>query len=472
MKEAINQLKNNKATGPDLLRNEMFKSGQHVLIKPICKLFNLVYRSGHYPESWSEGRIISIHKKGDRYNPANYRGITISSSLGKMFNSILNRRLYSFLDSRNIICPEQIGFRKKHRTADHLFILKNLIAKYKKNRKPLYIAFIDFQKAFDTVWHQGLLYKLLQIGVSSKFYNIIQSMYSNINLSVQLNKTLSPMFKSRIGVWQGDNLSPTLFNIYVNEIPLLFDDSCLPARFGDMKIAALLYADDLVLFSESNEGLQRAIDKLSVFCENWALNINTEKSKLMCVNTSLTKTPPSIHLRGVPLQVVNSYKYLGLEISDDGKALLTMQDLYHRALKVYFKLARSIQPLPKPKILFHLFDHIIKPVLLYACEIWTPLNLEYRLANNPQTAAAQFINNIKQNFPLEHKFCETSNPIEKLHLKFCRFVLGVHSKTTNLAIYGETGRYPLYIDQIVQCVKYYNHLQNSENRLLRDFFIT
>ena len=111
--KAIKQLKNNKAYGLDLLRNEMFKAGSTLLLSPLKKLFNLIFRSGHYPASWAEGRIISIHKKGDKNDPSNYRGITISSSLGKMFNSILNSRLCTFLDSNKIIRPEQIGFRKK-----------------------------------------------------------------------------------------------------------------------------------------------------------------------------------------------------------------------------------------------------------------------------------------------------------------------------------------------------------------------
>ena len=169
----IISLKNGKSSGPDLIKNEMIKHGHHYLVKPLQKLFNLVLNSGYYPHEWSKGRIVSIHKKGDPTNPSNYRGVTISSVIGKLFNSILNKRLCDYLDANDI----QAGFRKKHRSSDHMFILKNIMNKYKKEHKSLYIAFIDFKQAFDTIKHQELMYKLLKIGVSCKFYNIIKSKF-------------------------------------------------------------------------------------------------------------------------------------------------------------------------------------------------------------------------------------------------------------------------------------------------------
>ena len=295
-------------------------------------------------------------------------------------------------------------------------------------------------------------------------------MYSHTSVSVQISNKLSPFFESKIGVRQGDNLSPTLFNIYVNEIPKLFDQSCSPASFGDMKLSSLLYADDLVLISETNEGIQRAMDRLGDFCSKWCLTINTQKSKLLCINKTYCKAPPSLYLGCASLSLVSSYKYLGLEVSDDGKTDIMVKDLYHRALKVFFKLTRSLQPLPSPRTLFHLFDGMIKPVLLYGCEIWTPTGLGVRENLKTKSASAQFYHELKLDYPIEHRFLERTNLIEKLHLKFCRFVLGVHQKTANLAVYGETGRFPLYVDQISQCAKYCNHLENTENTLLKSFY--
>ncbi|XP_006822537.1 uncharacterized protein LOC102802199, partial [Saccoglossus kowalevskii] len=128
--KAIRLLKSNKASAEDRICNELLKYGEHHLLDAIHKLFNIVYSSNNYPHSWSTGLLVPIHKSGSKNNPANYRGIAISSCLGKLFNSILNIRLTSFLDSNNILSGRQFGFRHDCRTTDNLFILKTLVNKY------------------------------------------------------------------------------------------------------------------------------------------------------------------------------------------------------------------------------------------------------------------------------------------------------------------------------------------------------
>jgi hypothetical protein len=121
---AISKLKNKKAPGLDNISNTMIKQSQTVLLPCLSKLFNSCLSHGKYPQSWAEGYISVIHKSGDAADPNNYRGITITSSVGKVFNSILNERLDSFLKQNNIIDDCQIGFTRKARTSDHMFILK------------------------------------------------------------------------------------------------------------------------------------------------------------------------------------------------------------------------------------------------------------------------------------------------------------------------------------------------------------
>ena len=470
----IKTLKNGKAYGQDLIKNEMLKYGQHWLSKPLTKLFNIIMNSQYYPLEWSRGRIVSIHKKGDTTLPENYRGITISSCLGKTFNAILNNRLSNFLEERKILCIEQCGFKKKHRTTDHMFVLKNIMHKYKIEKKALYLAFVDFKQAFDRVRHKELLYKLLQCGISNKFYAIIKSMYSNIMLSVQsgdgLNITLS--FLSLLGVRQGDNLSPTLFSIFVNDLPSIFTENCKPACFGDMKINCMMYADDLIIMSESNTGLQESMNKLDKYCDQWGLTVNINKTKCM-----ITKTNSNINInsklffKNNNIEIVDKVKYLGIEFSHDGNVQVIQSDLYKKGLKAYFKLMRALNPLPSPKILLNLFDHLIKPVLLYGCEIWSPVNLEYKNTKEPLNEKASFIHNLRNQFPFITKYMEKIDYIEKLHLKFCKAVLGVHSKASNLAVYSELGRYPLFIDQIILSLKYLNYIETeTENKFLKQFY--
>ena len=105
----------------------MVKHGISSLLPCLAKIFNMVYDSGSYPEEWSEGYLSTIYKSGNQEDPSNYRGICIMSAIGKLFNSVLNKRLETFLKERNVINPVQIGFCKGTRTTDHMFILKCIV---------------------------------------------------------------------------------------------------------------------------------------------------------------------------------------------------------------------------------------------------------------------------------------------------------------------------------------------------------
>ena len=137
-----------------------------------------------------------------------------------MFNSVLNVRLDNYLQKYSLIDKTQIGFTKHSKTSDHMSILKCLIDKYISiNGGNLCTCFIDFQKAFDSVIHEGIKYKLLKIGVGSKFYNIIKNMYSKSRSCIKVKTGLTNYIDLNLGVMQGDNLSPNLINFFINDLP-------------------------------------------------------------------------------------------------------------------------------------------------------------------------------------------------------------------------------------------------------------
>ena len=215
IKKCIRKLKNNKTCGEDLIINEMIKSGAYILLPSLCKLFNLVLKTGKFPEKWNINLLSPIWKAGNHFDCNNYRGISISSCLGKLFTSVLQSRLLSYLEDNHKISEKQAAFRPGYSTTDHLFTLKSLINKYiNVSKGKLYVCFVDFQKAFDTVWREGLFLKLLRMGITGNFYKLIKHMFLSTNLKIKLPKGLSPKFKSNIGIKQGDGLSPLLFNIF------------------------------------------------------------------------------------------------------------------------------------------------------------------------------------------------------------------------------------------------------------------
>ena len=177
---------------------------------------------------------------------------------------ILNNRLENFISKRNIIRAEPIGFCKGKRTSDHMFVLKTLIDKYtKQGHKHLYTCFVDFKKAFDKVWHLALFFKLRTLGLSDLFYYVIKDMYKSTSLCVKTDKySLTENFPSDIGVRPCDNLSPTLFKLFLNDLPEIFDAICNPVLLNNSTLNCLMYADDLIMVSETPEGLQECLNKL------------------------------------------------------------------------------------------------------------------------------------------------------------------------------------------------------------------
>ena len=156
-------MKNNKSCGLDEILNEHIKSCYNIpLIKNILlKYFNMIFDTGLVPAGWSIGSIIPIYKqKGNIDDPANYRPITLLSCMGKLFTCVINNRLQLFSENHDKIIHCQAGFRKRFSTADHIYALHTLIDLVQNKGKKLFCCFVDLKRAFDTVWKEGLFYKL------------------------------------------------------------------------------------------------------------------------------------------------------------------------------------------------------------------------------------------------------------------------------------------------------------------------
>ena len=145
-----------------------------------------------------------------------------NSCQGKLFCTIPFNRLAPIFEQEKIYCKEQGGFRKKHWTTDQIFILRKIIRLYTMQSKILYSCFVDFQKAFDSVWCKALVQKLEQTGINGHFLQIIKSIYETTTNSLIFQELLSPKFRSNTGVKQGDVPSTILFNLYINDLPNTF----------------------------------------------------------------------------------------------------------------------------------------------------------------------------------------------------------------------------------------------------------
>ena len=454
VKSAMSKMKSGKSPGTDSISSEIIKACSNSILPLLTKLFNLILVKGQYPKCWTEGVISTIHKKGSPSSPDNYRGITISSCMGKLFGIILNKRLTQYCNDHNIIDERQAGFKKGSRTSDNMFIIRTLHEKYcQRDNKKLYSCFIDFKKAFDSIWHSALFLKLQKLGIGGPFYNIIKDMYKSNTASVKCGQTLSETFRIQKGVKQGDILSPLLFNIFINDlIPLLNDPENDPPSLLTKDVGCLLYADDLVILSTSKEGLQKSLDKLNQYCTKWKLEINVTKSKSLIFSKQGKDTNDLFTIGDQALDQVKSYPYLGIEFSSSGSFKLAQQKLTNKAMKALFKLKQLLYDSNlKPDTSLKLFDQLIKPICLYGAEIWgvDSINISMDLQENGKLENS-----------LEKILCE------KLNISFSKYILGVHKNAQNSAVRGELGRLPLGTDVLMTICRYKERLEFAEESSL------
>ena len=429
VEHAIKLLKCDKSPGQDNVLNECIKYGGVWITHIIARLFNHLYNLGEFPDQWSKGLIVPIYKKGDKQQPANYRPITLLSSLCKLYTSILCRRITEWATENYVFSEAQFGYRPTYSTVDACFTLNLLVNRNVSNNRKLCCAFIDFSTAFDSVCRNILYEKLKEYGMSTKMLRMIMAIYKNVTSSVKINNMHTDSFTCSDGLRQGDSLSPVLFAMSINDL-----SQRLSEVDKDKNMDILLYADDLAILADSREMLQKKLDILHTYCRENNLTVNISKSKVIIFN-SRKHTTPFIYNDCI-LQEVDSFKYLGMAFNRQGnlkysQTMLVQQAIRARAILETYLRKHKHMPV---NIVFELFDTLIKPILLYACEIWGS---------------------------------KMGKEIEIMHISFIKSVLGVKPSTNTCLLYAETGRFPLYVTIYRQIVKYWLKLTcTSDHRYI------
>ena len=201
----------------------------------------------------------------------------------EFFTKLINTRVEAFSEKNRILLDNQAGFRKKHSTTDQVFVIQNLVDIFLNRGKRLYMAWVDYAKAFYKVWRQGLFYKMLKQGIPAKIVNIVKSIYSNNKSKVMVNGELSNAFLSFSGVRQGESLSPFLFAIYLNDLEDFRNRrGCEYTEVNDneetlLRLMLVLYADDTAIIAESAHTLQKGPTALVEFSSRWNLSINVRQ---------------------------------------------------------------------------------------------------------------------------------------------------------------------------------------------------
>ena len=242
--------------------------------------------------------------------------------------------------------------------------MQTIISKDKKLKKPVYAVFVDFKKAFDSVCRRALFYKLTKCGITGKLYNVLKNIYSNSWAFIKLSGYLSKRFGVSKGIEQGHPLSPDLFKIYLSDLSCLLEFNECP-ELSKKLITHLLWANDLILLSLNPETAQSQINVLGKFCNDWRIEVNEIKTKVLIFGKNKNSDYSNINfsLQGNPLELVELYCYLGIILHETGELRTAQVNLKMKAMRAFFGLKRTIiRSKLSFKSLLILFDSLIKPI--------------------------------------------------------------------------------------------------------------
>lgn len=322
VRNAINSVKNNKAAGLDGIPNEALRST--VCIGVLSKLFNLCFTNGIMPDVWSKCIILPIGKgnTSSSTNPLSHRGLALQSCIYKLYSLVLNKRISSHFENADILHETQNGFRPGRSCMEHIYTLTEVVKmNLSSANSRVYACFVDLRKAFPSVDRSLLLWKLNEYGISGRILGALKAVYECPRYCVQVNGNYTELFESVLGVPEGDPNSPVCFAGFINELLFELERSGLGIHYGsgsNEKVAALAYADDIVLLSSSPEGLQELVNIMRRFCRRWRLTVNVGKTKTMVFRRSNRSkpTPIEIYYNSEKIEQVSSYKYLGVMVDE------------------------------------------------------------------------------------------------------------------------------------------------------------
>ena len=273
----MNHIKVDKSAGPDEIYPRILKECKGSLTKPLLLLFNKSLATGVLPRKWKEAVVVPIFKKGNRWNPSNYRPASLTSIVAKLLESIIRDQIVSFLELNRIIIDSQFGFTKGKSCALQLLSVVDKWTESLDRGRSMDVLYTDFRKAFDSVAHRHLIYNLQSVGIKNKALKWCKSFLEERTQRVRVENAMSNSIPVTSSVPQGSVLGPVLFIIYINDIVAQAEKSNGNLFADDAKF-------DLAVDNENDrDDLQNDINNITRWSEEWKMSFNYDKCKILHV---------------------------------------------------------------------------------------------------------------------------------------------------------------------------------------------
>lgn len=359
-------LENKNNTSPDGVPNIFIKSCAESLTFPISYIFQYVMMSGNVPDLWKQSYVLPLYKKGEQNIVSNYRPISLTCSIGKIFESIIYESLLSFFEKNDILPQEQHGFSKGKSVSSQLLETLDDITAALENKSKVDIIYFDIAKAFDSISHAKLISKLNAAGIGGVLLTIIKNWLSNRNFQVKLDDTLSDPFLVNVGVPQGSILGPLLFNFYISDVVKICEtENVILKFFADDLKAYVIYSDPV-----AHIYLQAFINKFATWCKNNDLKISWEKCKVLYMGKNSPKLPYQID-DIVISEVTDNIRDLGILITSDLKWKTHIDHICRQAFGKLFTLFKAVRSCD-PKFLTRMYTSYVRPVLEFSSSVFNP----------------------------------------------------------------------------------------------------
>lgn len=400
VKDIINSLNINKASGPDLINHKMLKYVSNSVSKPLTIIFNRSLREKIFPDTWKRNMVVPIFKKGERSDPSNYRPVSLCSPLGKIMERIVFKNLFNYLYTNDLLYKYQSGFIPGHSTTFQLVDIYHHICQTLDNKQYACMVFCDISKAFDRVWHKGLLYKLKQNGIEGEFLEWISNYLEDRKQYVVLNSSNSEIKGVSAGVPQGSVLGPLLFLVYVNDITdqllcltrLFADDSSLFISATDIRDIEGIVNHDLIIISQ--------------WAKQWLVKFNPNKTEAILFSLRKPDILPDLIFDDVKIDLVDQHKHLGLTFNSNGKWNEHVENILSSASKI-IGIMRKLKYSFSRKALNQIYVSYVRPIFEYSSIVWDNCTAEQANSlEKMQNEAARIVTGLTRSVSLENLYNE------------------------------------------------------------------
>lgn len=376
---AIDSLKNNKAPGPDGIPAELIKKGGNELIGIMHDMIKEIWNTERLPQQWLDGALCPLHKKGDKLNCNNYRGISLLNTGYKVFAKVLYNRIVPHAE--NVIGEYQCGFRPDRSTTDQIFNIRLILQKGREFKINTYHLFIDFKQAYDSIKRSELMMVMRELGFEQKLIRLAGLTLNGSKSQIKVGNSMSDPFETKEGLRQGDALSTLLFNIALEGA--MRRAGIQTSRTVHTNIVQILgFADDIDIASRTHSDVVQTFANLKTEASRIGLQINEQKTKYMKTNSNNVPEQQgnTVNIGGQLFEIVDEFVYLGALIRADGDPALEVKRRIMAANRCFYSLQRHLRSnMLTIKTKCMIYKTLIRPVLLYGSETWSIVKYDEQL---------------------------------------------------------------------------------------------